>query len=219
MRQLLAIACLLLLGACNMVFTTDPVFTAADAHPPQLRQGVWQGVPTDEPCRFDQTRPVARWPGCANAFLVTADKLTSVDVNSAGKHTPSSLPYVLAGGSPAVLQVYDQKDSDSGESAQDKGYVYLGLKPTKTDQQGRITGFTAWSTLCGPPPPGDAKTSDGQHVRYGSLTPLRGLTMDKAENNCTTTSPDALRDAAAASVAWTKPESMIGARWVRDGAR
>jgi hypothetical protein len=219
MRQFLIVAGLLLLGACNMVVTKDPLFTAADAHPPQLRQGVWQGLPADKPCHFDQTRAVARWPSCANAFLVTSDKLTSVDEDSAGKPTRSSMAFVLAGGSPAVLQVYNQKDSDASEAAQDKGYVYLGLKPTKTDPQGRVTAFTAWSTLCGPPPPGGAKTSDGENARYGSLTPLEGLTMDKEENNCTTTSQDALRAAAAASEAWAKPDSMIGARWVRDGDR
>lgn len=218
MRPLLVALSLLLLGGCNMVMTKTPLFTAADASPPQLRLGVWRGV-SDKPCRFDQTRPVARWPGCANAFVVSADKLTSFDVNSAGKHTTSTIPYVLAGGAPEVLQVHSPEDGDSAEAADDKGYVYLGLRATKTDSQGRATAFTAWSTLCGAPPPNDAKTSDGQHSRYGSLAPLSGLTMDKDENNCTAASQDAVRAAAAASEQWTKPGSMIGARWVRGGDR
>ena len=45
MRPLLVAASLVLsLGGCNMVMTKTPLFTAADASPPQLRLGVWRGV-------------------------------------------------------------------------------------------------------------------------------------------------------------------------------
>ena len=45
------------------------------------------------------------------------------------------------------------------------------------------------------------------------------MTMDKDEGNCSTTSPDAVRAAAAASLAWTPPNFVTTARWVRDGER
>jgi hypothetical protein len=221
MRSLLIAAGLLLLGACNMVTTKTPLFGPADAAgAPQLRLGVWRGD-SDHPCAVSEARPIARWPDCANAFVVQSGQLSFHDLNAQGKPTVSTTPFVLAGASPSVLQATDDNPDAKADSASsnDRAYFYMGLRPTKTDPQGRITAFAAWSTLCGPPPPPDAKSTDGQHTRYGSLTPLPGLTMDKDENNCTTSSPDAVRAAAAASEKWIKPDSIVGAHWVRDGAR
>jgi hypothetical protein len=218
MRSLLIAASLLLLGACNMVTTKTPMFGPADAAgAPQLRLGVWRGD-SDHPCTVAEALPIARWPDCANAFVIQDGVLSFHNVNP---RTVSTTPFVLAGSSPSVLQAAgDDADAKAASaSTDDRGYFYMGLRPTRTDPRGRITAFTAWSTLCGPPPPSGAKSTDGQHARYGSLTPLPGLTMDKDENNCTTTSKDALRAAAAASEKWTKPDSIIGAHWVRDGDR
>ena len=60
------------------------------------------------------------------------------------------------------------------------------------------------------------KNPDGQ-PRYGTLHPLRGLTMDADGNDCTTASQATARLAAKASQAWTKPDSLNSDHWVRDG--
>lgn len=221
MRAIPVIAGLLLLGACNMVTTKKPLFGPADAAgAPQLRLGVWRGD-SDRPCAFNEKQPITDWPDCANAFVVQAGQLSFHNVNPKGRRSVSTTRFILAGSSPSVLQVAgDDADAKAASaSPDDRGYFYMGLRSTKADPQDRITAFTAWSTLCGPPPPNDAKSTDGQHTRYGSLTPLPGLTMDKEENNCTTSSRDVVRAAAAASEKWLKPGSIIGAHWVRDGGR
>lgn len=221
MRQFLAAVSLLLLAGCNMVTTKTPLFGPADvAGAPRLKPGVWRGEPSC-PCAFNEAQPITRWPDCANLFTVQDGLLSFYNRDMKGKLTVSTTPIVLAGGSPSVLQATeDDPDAKEGSApTDDRAYFYMGLRPTKTDPQGRITAFTAWSAMCGPPPPDGAKTTDGQHTRYGSLTPLPGLTMDKDENNCTTSSQDVLRAAAAASEQWTKPNSMTGAHWVRDGDR
>jgi hypothetical protein len=221
MRKLLVAVSLLLLGGCNMVTTKTPLFGPADVvGAPQLRPGVWRGDP-DRQCAFDEARPIARWPDCANAFVVQDGQLSFHNLNAKGRPTVSTTPFVLAGASPSVLQATEANPDAKGasDSTADRAYYYMGLRPTKTDAQGRITAFAAWSAMCGPPPPSDAKSTDGQHARYGSLTPLPGLTMDKEENNCTTSSQDAVRAAAAASEKWSKSDSLIGAHWVRDGDR
>ncbi len=221
MRQLFVAASLLVLGGCNVVMTKTPLFGSADAAgAPQLRLGVWRGEP-DRPCAVNEALPIARWPDCANVLVVQDGLLSFHNRDAKGQPTLSSTPFVLAGGSPSVLQATeDDPDAKEGSAPADRrAYFYMGLRPTKTDPKGRITAFTAWSAMCGPPPPNDAKTTDGKNTRYGSLSPLPGLTMDKQENNCTTSSKDAVHAAAAASEQWTKPESMVGAHWVRDGSR
>ena len=56
-------------------------------------------------------------------------------------------------------------------------------------------------------------------MRMGTLEPLSGLTMDKDDNNCTTTSQAVVQAAAKASVQWRKPEDTTEDRWVRAGDR
>jgi hypothetical protein len=221
MRALLVIAGLLLLGGCNMVVTKQPVFAPADAGPMQLRHGVWRGK-ADQPCDFNEARPITRWPDCAAGFVVLDDKLQMFDNGPKNKRTASDLPYVLAGASPGVLQALAQPGDSKSAGANDEdgpSYFYMGVRSTATDPQGRITAFTGWSVLCGPPPPGGSLTSDGKNTRYGSLEPFPGLTMDAQENDCTPESQAALRGAAAASEQWTKPDSISSAHWVRDGNR
>lgn len=220
LRSLPIIAGLLLLGACNMVVTTTPLFSKADtAGEAQLRPGVWRETPKD-PCDFDETKPFADWPGCANGFVVKDGQVGGYNTDANGKKTWTSSDLIVAGGEPRVMQVLmkDLGVKGLGDLPFGPMYLYAAAHPTKTDAQGRIVAFTSWPILCGPPPPSDAKTPSGG-MRMGTLEPLPGLTMDKDDNNCTTTSQSVVHAAANANAQWRKPEDTTDDRWVRDGDR
>jgi hypothetical protein len=221
MRLLLAIASLALLGACNMVVTKAPLFSKADtAGLAQLRPGVWRET-TDKPCDFDETKPLADWPGCANGFITKDGQVGGYDTDANGKKTWSSLELIVAGGEPRVMQVLMKELGVKGLGDLPFGpmYLYVAAHPTKTDAQGRIVAYSGWPILCGPPPPPDAKGPDGNSVRTGTLKPLPGLTMDKDGNNCTTTSQAAVQAAAKTSEQWQDSNATTENHWVRDGDR
>jgi hypothetical protein len=221
MCRILIIASLLLLGACNMVVTKDPMFTKADTGGFRLREGVWN-EPSSSPCDFDETKPLAQWPDCAKGVVVTKDQIGAWDTDAKGARTWRSSDVIFAGGQPPVAQVHLQDMEMKGVGdlpISPSLYLYLALRPTKTDDAGRVTAYTGWPILCGPPPPDGAKGPDGTSPRMGTLAPLPGLTMDKDGNNCTPASREALRAAGVASEKWAKPDSMTVTRWVRDGDR
>jgi hypothetical protein len=196
-----------------MVLTTEPLFTAADAHgAPVLRPGVWNGAP-DPSCKFDETAPLANWPSCANGGIVGEAEIRGrPDMNGASAGTP----YLLAAGDPRIMQLHGLELAP-GSGLSFTSYFYAGLKPTRTDSQGRITAYEAWLVQCGPPPPKDQTTSAGGKIQTGTGQPLPGMVMDKSGANCTTASADALRAAATASRAWASGD--LSAHWVRDGDR
>jgi hypothetical protein len=221
MRRILITASLLLvLGACNMVVTQDPLFTKADLGL-RLREGVWR-EPSDGPCDFDEAKPVAEWPSCAKAVVVAKGQIGAWDTDDKGVRTWRSSDVIFAAGQPPVAQVHllDMDLKGVGDvPIKPSFYLYVVIRPTKTDNAGQITAYTSWPVLCGPPPPDGAKGPDGTSPRLGTLRPLPGLTMDKAGNNCTTASQDALRAAGVASEKWAQPGSMTVTQWVRDGER
>ena len=94
MRPLGLIAVLALLGlglsGCNMVHSSKPMFSAADAAGgPVFRDGVWA---SPEPgCQFDPNTPVEAWPKCANG----AAHFDMKPVDS----------YVTIPGDPAIVQL------------------------------------------------------------------------------------------------------------------
>ncbi|HXQ14745.1 MAG TPA: hypothetical protein VN814_09005 [Caulobacteraceae bacterium] len=220
MRRLLITASLLLLGACNMVVTQDPLFTKADASL-QLREGVWL-EPSDGPCDFDQSKPLAQWPSCAKGVIVSKGQIGAWDTDDKGVKTWKSSDVIFTAGQPPVAQVHlaDMDVKGVGDVPLKPAlYLYLVIKPTKTDDSGQIIAYTGWPILCGPPPPDGAKGPDGSSPRMGTLQPLPGLTMDKEGNNCTTASRDALRAAGVASEKWAQTGSMTVTHWVRDNDR
>jgi len=220
-RRALIVLSLALLGACNMVTTRAPLFARADeVGAPKLRPGLWVGKP-DSGCKLVPSRPLAKWPSCANGFVVARHQVGSYDKDSRGRRTWKTAPYWLVAGEPAVLQLRmtDAEIVGPGASTTAVTYVYLAMRPTKTDSAGQVTAYDAWLVLCGPPPPSDAKSPDGKLERFGTLNPVAGMTMDDSGDDCTTTSPQAVRAAAAPSESWTGPNSHLGAHWVRDGAR
>ena len=216
MRAILIVIPLFQLTACNMVVTKAPMFAKADeVGAPRLRDGVWAGAP-DSKCPYDPSSPIKTWPTCANGSVVGDDKLSGFNGEGDQRHW-TSMAYVLAAGDPRVLQIH-LTDLFGQTVPMADFFAYADLHPTKFDAQGRITEFETWFVLCGPPPPSQAASSDGQggqKVLTGTLHPLPGLTMDEAKNNCTPASQDAVRNAAAASKAWDTDHSST--HWVRDG--
>jgi len=203
MRILIAISLGVLVCACNVVTTQTPLFGAADeAGAPPLRSGVWTTA-ADPKCPFDERRPIATWPDCASRLVMKGDQwleLTRED----GKWKWSSNAVVLAAGSPRVAQM-----AEGGETP---SFSYAALAPTRFDAAGRVTEFTTWAVACGPPPP---KAPSDQPQRSGTEHPLPGLVMDKDNDDCTTTSKDAVRNAAGASRQWSSGLDRV--HWVRDG--
>lgn len=213
MRRLVLIGALLLLGGCNMVMTTTPLFTKADeGGSPGLRPGVWAGDGSG-PCAFDEKTSVVDWPSCANGAIIGEGVVRSWQ-DKPGGGTQTSSDYILVNGDPRILQVH-AVELAPGSGLSVSAYLYAGLRPTKVDDHGRITAYSAWLVMCGPPPPPTA--ADGGKISYGTHDPLPEMVMDKGGDDCTTSSTLALRNAAAASV---KFGADLGtSRWVRDGDR
>lgn len=224
-RLLLVLAAALMLGGCNMVYAEQPLFTAADAAgAPAMRPGLWSKRAAD--CVFDGAKPIADWPECADPVLVTADRM-----GDPGKPDKQGA-YILAGGDPRVLQMELEMDPDKPAI-----WIFVGVKPLKTDAEGRITEARTWMVLCGPPPPPRPETPDAAipenetpeqaeariqadiaaTVAAGvTREPLPGLEVK--EGMCVARERDPVRNAARASLAWDDGEPSI-IYWVRDGTR
>jgi hypothetical protein len=176
------------LAGCNMVVTETPLFSSADVGDAHPpRPGVWNADKAD--CAFDETLPQNKWPDCAKA----TPPLSASD------------PWLAVGGDPALLQLSMPKESPviAGLS------FYLAYRPLKLDDHGRTTEMAFWAVQCGPPPKG---SNPGLTQ---SLLP--GLEPRADKSNCTTTSKEALRDAAKASEAWGQENGKTPrSHWVRD---
>jgi len=210
MRVLLGLCLVLLLGACNRVHSDRPLFFASDSpDAASLRDGLWVIEDGDEAdCRYDARRPVTRWPACADWMLVRGGEILGYDApdrgDAAGAGEWTSLPIVLSGGDPLILQVGMSEDGKVD-------YLFFGVERTAGDA-GAITAFSSWPVMCGPPPPEGAMTNGKR--RYVTLEPLPGLTIAD-ESSCTATDGAAVRNAAGPSRAWAGDEAG-GARWIRD---
>lgn len=212
MRALIAVVSLLALGSCNEVVTEAPMFSRADAAgAPPMRSGVWREL-SDSPCAFDSKTPAPSWPTCASAFVIVDGAFAAYEEKDGRRALTPVADVLLAGGTPLILQF---GSGGAGSAAPgDKSYGYAGVRVNRRDDLGRVVAFTFWDVECGPPPAADAKTPDGEPGRSGTVAPLPGLTMDKEGNDCSATSPRAVRDAAAASERWATSQSVA---WVRDG--
>lgn len=221
MRRILAVLSILSLGllsACNVVLTKQPLFTAADeAGAPPLRPGVW--VLRDPDCSFDETQPMTTWPDCAGGMIYRDGQALGVSRKD-GKTTWERQPLVIAGGDPRIAQVRVRLDLSAGSGHDTSGqnadlYGYAAVQVLKTGAAGRITAFSYWPVMCGPPPPPPPPNAKPEVAfQLGTKKPLPGLEMKKGEAVCTTSSVPALRNAAKASVAWREKE--MTAHWVRE---
>lgn len=192
MRTLALLVVVSGLAACNFVTSSAPLFGPSDEiGPPSLRPGVWASP--DKGCDFDPNRPLATWPSCANGFLTTSEDFRS-----------SLAKLVFVGGSSPLIQDCETKGDPPATNCS-----YYGWAAVSADASRRVTAMRFWTVQCGPPPP-----SSKTQKRYGTLHPLPGLVMDKDGDDCQPASADAVRQAAAASRAWSTPSTLT---WVRDG--
>lgn len=201
MKVLLGLCVVLLLGGCNRIHTDHPLFFASDApDAPRLRDGLWL-MESEGDCRIDTRKPVYRWPDCASGMLVRGNEMLGYEAKKGEAGNWQRIAYVLAGGDPVVLQI-EQTEEDKLD------YQYFGLAADR-DADGRITAFTAWPALCGPPPPPAPKD---EKPRYVTLEPLPGLTV--VEDNCTAEAAGPVLASAKVSRQWTTDEMRL--RWIRD---
>jgi hypothetical protein len=214
MRLAPVLAALALVAACNSITSTKPLFYAPDTDgQPQMRPGIWATEATG--CDVDTRLPMARWPGCVDAWVVRPGEI----VAGQGKGTPASqwtvYPFVLARGDPAVLQVAVVDGGDPSSKAA-PSYVYAGIRPLRYDGRGRIVEYKMWSALCGPPPPPDPT---GQTSAVTTQAPIAGLVMDKDQQDCVASDPEPVRASVGMSEQWAAPDDGQGrdrARWIRD---
>jgi hypothetical protein len=221
-RTLILIAAALMLGGCNLVVSQTPVFQAADASgAPPFKPGLWASP--DPGCDFKESAPFDAWPKCANgseirpdAIMATVDPsaVTATSDNKAASGPKKiAMQYVLAAGDPRVMQV-DLHIPEAG-LGQLGFFYFVAVKPTRFDDDGRITAAQLWPIQCGPPPPPQTtQTANGNDMTKGMVTehPLPGLKVDNGE--CTPADKAAVRDAATPSRAWA--DNVGELHWVRD---
>jgi hypothetical protein len=209
--RIVALICLgVMLAGCNAVTSTTPLFSSADIQgQAQFRSGVW--LVEDKTCAVDTAKPIADWPDCAGAWIVhPGEWLVGRDPGKPAS-TWTSYKTLLVRGDPPILQIGPSDDVGA------QGYIYLGVRPLKTDALGRITEYKAWAALCGPPPPPDP-TGEKSAVVSDKL--FAGLVVDKDHQDCIASAQDPVRVSARASEAWGGDEDDRGrdtVRWVRDG--
>jgi hypothetical protein len=192
-------------SACIAVGSREPLFFSADVgNAAAPRTGLW--VSPDADCRFDPSAPASEWPDCANATVVRAHVLGP-------PNDPAHLmDYVLTGTDPRILQMpWPMSDRKKGAPS----YSYVGVKPTRTDDQGRFVEAQVWIVLCGEQtPPGRNLETDRKTAPPEDFKPFKGMDWRKGDDFCVTDSKDGVLAAAKASQGWnTDP---ITAQWVRD---
>jgi hypothetical protein len=202
-----------MLAGCNMVTSTTPLFSSADARgQAQFRSGVW--MDEDKTCAVDTSKPIGEWPDCADGWVVHPGEVLA---GRDAKTPPSAWQHyktLLTGGDPAVMQIQVGDDGDGPN-----GYVYVGVRVLKSDAQGRIVEYKAWPALCGPPPTSDP-TGEKSAVVTDKL--IAGLVIDKDKQDCIASAQGPVRVSVRASEAWGGDEDHRGrdfARWIRDGDR
>ena len=226
----LALATATLLGGCNIVVSPTPVFTAADtAGAPEFRQGLWA---TPNPgCRFDDSKPVAKWPDCVDSFAVMGGELWGVGDKAKGK---PGTPYVIAAGDPLVLQARMEADAQAGATASASGdatasasasvavsqsepppFIFLAVHPLAFDDHKRMVRIEGWPVLCGPPPPPDPPGTPREKQSSVTRHPFPGLTIQ--DQVCTPAGKAAVLGAAKASRAFSAGQIQTS-HWVRDSS-
>lgn len=194
MRAVLIALCGLMLTACNMVVSHDPIFTKADQDKAAPMKDGWWGAP-EKDCDFDLKGDARDWPKCADSQLIRGGRMIDDD---------GEIDFILTAGDPRIMQV----------GIKEKGfdlYAYAGMKPAGHDAQGRLTAAVTWPIQCGPPPP-EPKNAKGP-ADYATRSPVAGLKVDKETGNCWTTQAAQVRAAAVASAGWTKDKKEI--HWIR----
>lgn len=219
MRVFLTLCLAAGLGGCNMVLSDRPLFTAADATGPALREGLWLTVEDD--CPVDTRKPTRDWPFCAdwgvlrNGVVQRRNEFPS-ETYPDQYETWSRAVVLLAAGEPMILQAgtaqeepfFDERPEP--ELSSFELFSFHALEPTERDDQGRIVAVRAWTVQCGP----RARKANGR-LENETREPLPGLT--KRRPNCSADTREAVINAAKASRDWTPKPAVF--RWIRDDVR
>ena len=119
MRALAAVWVALGLAACDpMVESDKPLFSATGG---QAKPGLWAVLA--DGCAAPTTAAVQRWPACAMPVWVEDGALTFIMMQ------PMRTQFLIAQGSPGVLQMENLKDAPPGGSPPKPGYSYLAVEP------------------------------------------------------------------------------------------
>jgi hypothetical protein len=206
-----------LAGCGNAVTSTKPLFTIKDARgQAQPRPGVWgysnsTKLPT---CKVDTSQPVGTWDDCAGGVVLRPGELYSVQ--GADHHLRLDDRFVLARGSPAVLQGIDLVSDFKPQPAD---YEFAGAQPTKFDSRGRVVELRLWQAMCGQPP-----TRGPNDVGYKlAVRLLPGLTADSNHVDCVAAAQGPVRASVKASWDWAVQSGggtpVMYLQWFRDGDR
>lgn len=224
MKSAFAALAMVSLSACNMVVSEKPWFDAASG--PQLKDGLWANLETPA-CLVEAAAPLADWPACAAPMMIRGNTYAGPPTGSEPEHVAARLDpvkwqplaHVLVDGDPQIDQLFLESPA-SGETApgvnQRKSlYLYVAVKPTARDADGRIIATQRWPVMCGPMPR-NAKGKDGR-PKFVTERPFAGLTV--SEGACLAKDQAALRNAAAQSqgVAQAASFAVVTSRWVSDG--
>jgi hypothetical protein len=218
MRWLAMLVSLLVLSGCNLVTSEQPWFgTDASRDAPRLRNGLWVFLAEPAKCRVDFNQAAYDWDDCADPIVVRDNEWLELQweqsVEGSGRRREfvgsKSIPALLAGGEPAVLQLFQ---AGNGEAR--SRYYYTGVRPTATDQAGGVTALSLWLVQCGPLNE-QAMVDGGLESDTVSTKPFPGLIV--SGDGCIAESVGALRNAARKSE--ELPQRRGGAssqmRWVR----
>jgi hypothetical protein len=213
MRIAVSICLGVLVAGCNMVTSDTPLFSSADMHgQAQFRSGVWMSEAKG--CVVDTAKPMGEWPDCADAWVVHPGEVLSGRDAKTPASTWQRYKTLLVAGDPAVLQV--ELDDESGGKT---SYAYAGVKPLKTDAEGRIVEYKLWLALCGPPPKPDPTSDKSAAILSDQM--FAGLVATKDKQDCIASAQGPVRAAVAQSEALNgdNNEGRDTARWIRDGDR
>lgn len=209
-RNAVILMAALWLGACSTVGSDTPLFVAADtAGAPVLRPGLWAAP--SRGCRFSSKADAAKWPDCANGAVIGAHSLLGGRRDPNGAFT-EVLPFTLASGEPPVMQI----ETPPGHDLRGPKFVYVGVRPLASDEEGEIVKARIWLALCAPP------------VVAGTPTPRlpklpAGVIPSKDQKYCIARNKLALRSMVRTSEGWAFQGSQddygLVAFWIRDEPR
>ena len=224
------------LGACSVVSTERPMFSAADAKgAPVLKPGLW-ALP-ERGCRFKPRSAPEKWPDCVQAVEIPDGAIRDLKPEADAQRKRQArvgggapMKYLIVPGDTPVMQV---EAAAGGAPA----FFYLGLRPLASDVDGAITRARGWIALCKdpnapppapvqalPPAKGASRTGKGRRATRAEPPPpsnglLPGLTAVPGAG-CTAQAAGPIARAVAANEAWAftgdKDETGWTAVWVRD---
>ena len=229
------------LGACSVVSTERPMFSAADAKDaPVLKTGLW-ALP-ERGCKFKPRSAPEKWPDCVQAVEIRDGAIHDLKPEADAQRKRQArvggeapMKYLIVPGDTPVMQV---EVAGGGAPA----FFYLGLRPLASDVDGSITRARGWIALCkdpNAPPPAPVQAlppakmvskagpRTGKGRRAAKVEPppppsnglLPGLVAVPGAG-CTAEAAGPIARAVAANEAWAftgdKDETGWSAVWVRD---